>query len=116
MRTHKFKAWDGKRWSNEDLFLAADGTLWSRSNRVLSARHYNIVFSTFAKDEKGREIYEGDIVETSHGIFLIAWAETYSGMQFCEVKKDGEVANFYGGISEYCKVIGNIYENSDLLV
>lgn len=66
-------------------------------------------------DKQGVEIYEGDIVKTSLGIFIIdfyfqAFALTdVNSNHICYMH---EVCNTMGKIYE---VIGNIYENPELL-
>lgn len=83
---------------------------------------------TGLKNRDGKEIYEGDILgflESSgnKALFEVKWGKAYSGYQWCEfeirnwsgqIVSSSEPDNFYGGISDYKVVVGNIYENPEL--
>jgi uncharacterized phage protein (TIGR01671 family) len=67
-------------------------------------------------DVKGREIYEGDIVEDEHGRALeVFWNEIGpGGWWFAENKEDGRYHVESIGLN-IIAVIGNIHDNPDLL-
>ena len=58
-------------------------------------------------DKNGKEIYEGDIVTDGVGKFKIIYDLKLAGYQpYCIFRDDPE---------NYCEVIGNIYENPELI-
>lgn len=70
-------------------------------------------------DKNEREIYEGDILKnTKHKFtFKVQWGiegESYAGWAGNWNEKDF-ISPLYNGPLENCKIIGNIYENPELL-
>ena len=127
MNNLKFRAWDKEdkymEYTDKNLVVcfsdegvdAIDHTTFSHS--CTSMQNYELMMSMGMKDKNGTEIYEGDIVRYDRGI-------SYSVEKFpFIVKFNGNTFVFkYGFIQhnlfenmEYVTVIGNIYENVDLL-
>jgi hypothetical protein len=113
MREIKFRAWDEDkyRWCERgEILLTLDGD-W-RSN---FGEHGTLIFSRFTglHDKNGKEIYEGDVVqEHSQGavyINEIRWSHPNSGFWV------GGIFPLTKGQSELVEVVGNIYENPELL-
>ena len=74
---------------------------------------YEVIQFTGLKDKNGKEIYEGDIVkgEKWGRIYEVRYDDEYGGFHpFVEC--DFEATSYYDHPLE---VIGNIYENSELL-
>ena len=130
MREIKFRIWNGKSFFYASKILFQDdGSLthiWAWNNGDFSwqpIKNYEIVQYTGLKDKNGKEIYEGDIVK----IFTVA------GGKFQEEEKPQEIhwwnSGFCRGIKDVqglplwwldkdtqkFEVIGNIYENPELL-
>lgn len=144
MREIKFRAWDGKLMINpSDIFgdvrdehlISFSGEtylLYESSNgnyapsTLESKRKSEIILMQFTglKDKNGKEIYEGDILKRSKEkiISFVAVIEFKNGM-FGGITKPGNnhfiemkrlpVCDYDGG--GYDEIIGNVYENPDLL-
>jgi uncharacterized phage protein (TIGR01671 family) len=125
MRTIKFRVWDSrtkemvidKNQQFDDLIIFRKGEL------IISDRFFFTQF-TGLKDNNGKEIYEGDIVKHHNGyLYIVEFSEMNAW--WCLVqprKKDGNLLEkvYTGGLigQDIWKgeVIGNIYENPEMLV
>lgn len=134
MREIKFRAWDGEIMLNADVLAFEDyGLLKDQLSSEPALMQY-----TGLKDKNGKEIYEGDILETPY---------EYNGNEY--TNQDDEAGLYRGKIhyrpskgfiqthvimfddyeeadtwskrgdleirSSYTRVIGNIYENPELI-
>ena len=71
---------------------------------------------TSLKDKKGVEIYENDIVKTKIGVMDFVLKVVFENGKFMAVCDDDDLTAFdLFTIADKCEVIGNIYENSELL-
>lgn len=119
--TSKFKVWDKKNeeWFDEScILMAQDGTLkfWNTGKSEMETLDddYVAVFWTGLKDDKGKEIYEGDIFGSEVLRCSIIWEDYTFKMKF--VRKDLGTKEFnYNKLLERAEVIGNIHENPELL-
>lgn len=132
MREIKFRAWEKINGSWLDMnsgyfYLAPNGKLWEIYKLRNGVTEYNeiyadIQFYTGLKDCKGREIYEGDIVKTEE---YFGGDDETDSTNLLEVRFESgrfitESSAFVGcidlgDIAFQCEVIGNIYENKELL-
>jgi uncharacterized phage protein (TIGR01671 family) len=140
-REIKFRIWnrDAEQWYEPvfeaykgllfELLLTTSGELCERSMQGFTHESrfpgkYVIQQYTGLKDKNGKEIYEGDIVQS-----VYEW-ETYDGDAYCEksILKIGEVVFEYGEWRvkdqvlplykwdrKTLEVIGNLFENPELL-
>lgn len=140
-REIKFRAWDKKhnRMKNESLLIQFD---LQSGNAVYGMEREDgenvpywpdeaeIMQYTGLKDKNGKEIYEGDILEMEvddEFSFMsaakdrritreVTWQINYgAGWNFGQSHKDGDKRWSYPFYQQECEVIGNIYENPELL-
>ena len=121
MREIKFRAWDGNRIVN-NFVLHADGKFEStiRNMDIPNASDVSVsvlidpivMQYTGLKDKNGVEIYEGDLLDFD----IDEW-----GMDFkpevvtMEKLIDWDLCGTLSDISNFRAIIGNIYENPELL-
>jgi len=126
MRKIKFRAW--KSWRKPQmLYDNAFKLEWSEKNRRLEANchwrfdaSYNMPLMQFTglKDKKGKEIYEGDIVSFEYDPnefekYKVSWG---TATFYAESLEDAEYNNSLWDMPrENMEVIGNVYENPELL-
>jgi len=103
-REIKFRAWNGNRMILEPRVLEGD------LNDLIKEWQENkaLMQYTGLKDEDGVEIYEGDIMEWHIG-------ENNINIARQEVKFNVETQTIILFINNTSKVIGNIYQNQELL-
>jgi hypothetical protein len=103
-REIKFRAWDaGRKEWNKGLAIGLNGDVigWSDGGVNITLQQF-----TGLRDRKGIEIYEGDIVDSTelwHREPVVYAVKYLDGAFTVPIP------------SEDCEVIGNIYENPELL-
>ena len=119
MREIKFRA-----WNKETKTLITDVHRWSTFNFMcMGDERYDIMQYTGLRDKQGTEIYEGDIVSIQDYYFgdtlikgensVIRWDD--GSFEYYSENDGGELDS--AAIHNYqIKVIGNIYENPELLM
>lgn len=129
MRELKFRAWDSY---HEEFIFDAQATYDNQCRGKGSINHESfqdvledetciVEQFTGLKDKNGKEIYEGDILQSNGG--------SKSVVKFCEMK-DSDCTYFYLGWASvtdgyepmslceeagFCEVIGNIHVNPELM-
>ena len=134
MREIKFRAWFGdkiiKPMSLQKMIHQKDNTI------PLKVLEKEIIFMQYTglEDRNGVEIYEGDIVNFQHiddygymtnvfqnGFYrgVVKWGEHYPGFDIFDIKDNstfGFDCNIFSMESDIViEIIGNIYENKELL-
>ena len=123
----KFRLWD-KRFSEfvKDFFVSEDGKIYKKSTDtgygIAISRETSdeviLMHSTGLLDKKGVEIFEGDILADldKSGDELVYLYVIYKDGKFMAVENEehGYTADLID-CTPYHSVVGNIYENADLL-
>ena len=142
MKEIKFRAWDnfGKGWKADPFTVSSDGKriYWDDgqdrpwlSEVVDSAERYGMTLSQYTglKDKNGKEIYEGDIIGLKYGYLIyksivkFGWAddaEQYGSSygwytDSLDTNERVVISQFNDNWQDENEVIGNIYENQELL-
>ena len=122
MKKLKFRIWD--KSSNTmlswfGLMQAAWNTKdYSLVYEVFQQHNNNLVIQQYIgiQDINGADIYEGDILSSEDfGMLKIEWRKFYSGYKFGAVRLNGDSFDLYGYIPEDTVIIGNIFEDKELL-
>ena len=119
----RFRVWckNHKEWEKHDCFLSQDGQLNQFCNgRLLPPMRQDthiVCMSTDLCDKNGKEIFEGDVIRAElivdrdiPTMGKVVWSDDYSG--WANANDVGETMLYQLATIE---VIGNIYENPELL-
>ena len=116
----KFRAWweKGKRMLDIATIDFLEKEVKSHANVMYSFDEIELMQSTGLVDENGKEVFEGDVLLTYDAeLAKVYWDDVLAGwfVDFIyETAELSEVADIQSGRS-ICEIIGNIYENPELL-
>ncbi len=121
MRELKFRAWDK---INKCMYLDIQ-RLDSLAEKISRPKEYHVMQYTGLKDKNGKEIYEGDIINGKHRFThsIFTGVVTYVEYMFDLLDIDSNIRiygrwdynAFKGSHCKVYEIIGNIYENLELL-
>jgi len=135
MREIKFRAWDKEHnlmctsdimghWET-DYLLDLEMTVWDTSKGLsfdaMVEDRFEFMQYTGLKDKNDKEIYEGDIIEAYGYVqkpkMVVKFDEKMAGFIPFIWKQAYEYVDYIGYFSyeDWCIIVGNIYENPELL-
>lgn len=110
MRKIKFRAWNGEQMVSPD-YIDRQGTAHWIENSIPTKSEIVMQF-TGMLDKNGKEIYEGDLLRRQFRVYWIV--EFCNGEWRANPKHKTGLYLSYDQFQE-TEIVGNIYENSDLL-
>ena len=114
MRTIKFRAWD-----ESQKYMAKQGTpdLETIQSFFFNFGDCQLMQFTGLTDKNGVEIYEGDIVKVDIFTknYCIVFGESKKWGASFQYKSDYSIYYLTENFAKDCVVVGNIYENPELL-
>ena len=130
-RQIKFRVWDKHtkkmwQWEDHNAFDTEKGSI----KRWFEDKDFIVMQFTGAKDQNGKEIYEGDILEIdkenwafeehcpSRNIVIVKWNDEDCALDAWVQEDDEYYAEWHGNIMSQnfseLKIIGNIYQNKKI--
>ena len=101
-----------------EYILAYDGKTYSLNN-IDNSKNYIIVQSTGLVDKNGKELFEGDILTDGSIKYLIRFEEEKACFIMKPILCEKTLFKKYEELDKrdmhYYEIIGNIYENKELL-
>ena len=129
-RKIKFRIWDSENIDSPkmqycDLLKVCDNGLFFEISKFDGYKHHNdtdnptIMQFTGIEDAyiNGTEVYEGDIIENcdTKALQIVYWNE-YKAAWYCRyVEDEKRIVSLSDSIGNLNKVIGNIFENNELV-
>ena len=122
MDRFKFRAWDTKRnimlhdVSVNNRMAVEDG--YQFYNQPTNGRLLVLMQCTGLKDRHGKLVFEGDVIQLGHYIFGLysSRVDFIAGcFQQYPINQSGINSGILNYVHHTCEIIGNIYENPELI-
>lgn len=122
-REIKFRVWEimSSRWANWDEIgitasKNADITTFRPDWRD-TRKEFDIMQFTGLKDRIGKDIYEGDIIDwIADEHYIVKYSPIHAKFDTCGMRGNEETRDLLTkGLAQELTVVGNIYENPELL-
>jgi len=119
MREIKFRAWVSE--DDENFFMCRTITGYDSHHHLVSSEGYNyynfeLMQYTGLKDKNGVEIYEGDVLQDDYAeYYKVDWDLEFACFVFYHIGSEHFDNDLNANEAEQCKIIGNIYENPELI-
>jgi hypothetical protein len=113
MSNIKVRAWDAK---NNEMLDDMEAKIWLSKGFDRYPNRVKFMLSTGLRDQTLNEIYDRDIIRTDGGVVLeVRWHN--ESASFVAVSNGSAHIHYFGrGINtDYVEVIGNSFENPELL-
>lgn len=105
-----------------DVHYISSGIFDSLINGIINTTGYKVIPETVCQftglyDKNGRRVFEGDIVERGGRIWLVEYSNKYGQFMMTTYTEKGiSWSRSFDLIPpDWCEVIGNIYDNPELL-
>ena len=122
MREIKFRAWDNENekmmkvsslsLENKEIAVRENGTYHFFRMKNLELMQY-----TGLNDKNDKEIYEGDILffRDENTKYVVVWQDAAFIIKSIEIRKYSKEMCWLDDTEICCEIVGNIYENKNLL-
>ncbi len=116
MREIKFRCWDilNKEMFNVEIMDFQERKVYRDTVSYRKFKDIELMQYTGLKDEYGDEIYEGDIVTLHNSRYKVIFNMEQARFVLRDDKFEMEIP-FTNNNNERMEIIGNIYENSELI-
>lgn len=116
------RVYNGEWIYDSETYIRDGDGIWLSDDdlNVVRVQEDTVGQYTGLTDKNGTKIFEGDIVKypTTCEIFTVAWHGSFAEFVISELQKPNKATrgskNMYL-VNRYCEVIGNIYDNPELL-